>query len=86
MQPNHSFHQVVLRNTPHLCILHDKEVQMISFITAVEINVHNFHLHLTRGQRTKQHTKKQTQWHMHTPTYPRRHNVNLVPCLAGPNC
>ena len=25
-------------------ILHDKEVQIISFITVVEINVHNFHL------------------------------------------
>ena len=23
---------------------HDTEVQMVSFITAVEINVHNFHL------------------------------------------
>ena len=44
MQPNHSFHQVVLRNTPYLFILHDKEVQIIFFITAVEINVHNFHL------------------------------------------
>ena len=32
------------RNTPYLYILHDKEVQMISFITAVEINVHNFQL------------------------------------------
>ena len=46
MKPNHAFHQVVLRNTPYLCILHDKEFQMISFITAVKINVHKFHLHL----------------------------------------
>ena len=44
--------------------LHDKEVQMVSFITAVEINVQNFHLHLTRAQ-TKKTTHKQTQWHMY---------------------
>ena len=40
MQPNY----VVPRNTPYLCILHDKEVHMISFITAVEINMHDFQL------------------------------------------
>ena len=31
-------------NTPYLWILYDKEVQMISFITAVEFNLHNFQL------------------------------------------
>ena len=48
------------------------EVQMASFITAVKINVHNFHLHITRGQTNKPTQNKQTQLHMHTPTYPRR--------------
>ena len=73
MQPNYSFHQGLLRNRPY-AFLHDKEVQLASFITTVEMNVHNHnvHLHLTRAQ-TNKTTHKQTQWHMHTPTYSSRH-------------
>ena len=52
--------------------LHDKEVESVSFITTVEINVHNFHLHLARA-RTNKITHKQTNKHngiykhLHTP-------------------
>ena len=80
MQPNHSFHQVVLRNTPYLCILHDdKEVQIINFITAVEINVHNFHLHLTRGQTNKTaHKETNTMAHAYEEfKYKKKRYINF---------
>ena len=44
MQPNYSFNQVLLITLQirHIyAFLHDNEVQTISFITSVEINVHN---------------------------------------------
>ena len=68
MQPNNSFHQVLHVNTRYLCIFTQQRVQMVPFMPPVEINVHDFNVHLTRGQ-TNKTTHKQTQWHMHTPTY-----------------
>ena len=74
-QPDYSFHQVLLiiLQIHHIyAFLHDNEVQTISFITAVEINVHNFHLHLMSGQTSKKaDTNKQTNTMAHT--YPHRH-------------
>ena len=65
MQPIYSFHQVLLRNTPY----HDK-VQMVSFITAIEISVRTCsYLRLTHT-RTNQHTnKKQTNPMTHAYSY-----------------
>ena len=34
-------------------------------------------------KRTKQRTRKQTQWHMHTPTYPHRHMWTLYHVWLG---
>ena len=48
--------------------LHEKEVQMVSSMTAVEINARNYHYSTFNAQTSKQHTNKQTQWHTHTPT------------------
>ena len=74
MQPNHSFHQVVLRNTPHLCILHDnldKKVLISSFITAVEINVALFSTTVNARTNEQNNTQINKQSgifiHLHTP-------------------
>ena len=60
----------VYPETHHIyAYLHNKEVQMVSFITAVEINVHHFHHSTFNAQTYKQHTNKQIQWHTHTPIH-----------------
>ena len=73
MQPNYSFYQGLLRNTP-FALLHDKEVKRVSVITAVKINVHSFHLHFTRAQ-TNKTTHKHTNAMAYAYTYIPPHNV-----------
>ena len=75
MQPNYYFHPVLLRNPPYLYILHDEELQMLSFIKAVKINVHNFHLQLTRAE-TNKTTHKQPNTMAHAN--PCRHMVLFI--------
>ena len=63
-----------------------KKFKMLSFITTIEINVHNSHLPLTRAQ-TKKNTNKQTKTMAHAYTLiPPQTHENIVPYLAGPNC
>ena len=70
----------LLRNTPYLCIVTRQRGSNCFFITAVKINVHNFHLPLTRAQTN---TMAHAYIHLHTHAYI---HVNIVPCLPGPNC
>ena len=86
MQPNYSLHYILLGNTPYACILHDKEVKIVCFITAIEINVHNFNHSKFNAQTYKQHTNKQTNKQTHTSYITPQTHLNLVARLAGPNC
>ena len=92
VQPNYSFLQVLLRNTLYRSMLFytTKKLRIVSSIllTAVEINVHNFHLHLTRAQTNKQNNTQtnNTMAHAVHLYIPLQTHVNIVPCLAGPNC
>ena len=56
---------------------------MVSFITAVEMNVNNLHICVQRtNEQNNIQTNKQTQWHLHTTTDLRRHfYVNFVPTV-----
>ena len=80
MQPNYSFHQVYTEIHHIYAFVHDKEVQMVSFVTAVENKTTHTHTH-THTHNTHTHTHNDTCTHVHT-THTHVHNV---PCLAGPN-
>ena len=78
MQSNHSFHQVVLRNKQFNAFYMTKKFKLFLSQQRLKSMCIIFIYSKRADKRTKQRTKKQTQCHMHTPTYPR---IQCEPCI-----